>query len=137
MGEKADAWAAEGRKNIFGQVVDADSIVNPILRLKGDTIPVSAMPINGAIATGTKRLEYKGVPGNPATRIDKLPFLSEPNNAEPYVAYPPSCSGCEEVPYIHLVTQLYGNRMIIAGGVGQCVCLGHAPRFAGLTYVSI
>jgi pyruvate-ferredoxin/flavodoxin oxidoreductase len=98
--------------------VFADSIVDPILRLKGDTIPVSAMPINGAIPTGTKRLEYKGVPGNPAIWIDKLPFVSEPNIAEPYIEYPPSCSGCGEVPYIHLVTQLYGDRMIIANATG-------------------
>jgi pyruvate-ferredoxin/flavodoxin oxidoreductase len=98
--------------------VFAESIVDPILRLKGDLIPVSAMPVNGAIPTGTKRLEYKGVPGNPAIWIDKLPFVSEPNIAEPYMEYPPSCSGCGEVPYIHLVTQLYGDRMIIANATG-------------------
>ena len=60
----------------------ADTIVDPILRLKGDTIPVSAMPINGAIPTGTKRLEYKGVPGNPAIWIDKLPYIVDPNIAQ-------------------------------------------------------
>ncbi len=96
----------------------ADNIMDPILRLKGDRIPVSHMPLNGAIPTGTKRLEYRGVPGNPATWIDKLPFVSEPNIAEPYLEYPPSCSGCGEVPYIHLVTQLYGDRMIIANATG-------------------
>lgn len=96
----------------------ADHIIDPILRLKGDTIPVSAMPVNGAVPTGTKRLEYKGVPGNPAIWIDKLPFVKEPNIAEPYLEYPPSCSGCGEVPYIHLVTQLYGDRMIIANATG-------------------
>jgi len=101
-----------------GSGVFAHSIVDPVLRLKGDTIPVSAMPIDGAIPTGTKRLEYKGVPGNPAIWIDKLPFVSEPNIAEPYMEYPPSCSGCGEVPYIHLVTQLYGERMIIANATG-------------------
>jgi pyruvate-ferredoxin/flavodoxin oxidoreductase len=96
----------------------ADHIIDPILRLKGDTIPVSAMPVNGAVPTGTKRLEYKGVPGNPAIWIDKLSFVKEPNIAEPYLEYPPSCSGCGEVPYIHLVTQLYGDRMIIANATG-------------------
>lgn len=96
----------------------AHTIVDPILRLKGDLIPVSAMPHNGAIPTGTKRLEYKGMPGNPAIWIDKLPFVSEPNIAEPYMEYPPSCSGCGEIPYIHLVTQLYGDRMIIANATG-------------------
>lgn len=96
----------------------ADNIIDPILRLKGDTIPVSAMPINGAVPTGTKRLEYRGVPGNPATWIEKLPFVPEPNVAEPYLEYPPSCSGCGEVPYIHMVTQMFGDRMIIANATG-------------------
>lgn len=96
----------------------ADRILEPVLRLKGDSIPVSYMPVNGAIPTGTKRLEYRGVPGNPAIWIDKLSFVDEPNIAEPYLEYPPSCSGCGEVPYIHLVTQLFGDRMIIANATG-------------------
>jgi pyruvate-ferredoxin/flavodoxin oxidoreductase len=96
----------------------AEKIMDPILRLKGDSIPVSYMPLNGAIPTGTKRLEYKGVPGNPAIWIDKLPFVKEPYIAEPYIEYPPSCSGCGEVPYIHLVTQLFGDRMVIANATG-------------------
>ncbi len=96
----------------------AEKIIDPILRLKGDQIPVSYMPVNGAMPTGTKRLEYRGVPGNPAIWIEKLPFVNEPNITEPYLEYPPSCSGCGEVPYIHLVTQLFGDRMIIANATG-------------------
>jgi len=96
----------------------AENIIDPILRLKGDSIPVSAMPTNGAMPTGTKRLEYRGVPGNPATWVEKLPFVKEVNVAEPYIEYPPSCSGCGEVPYIHAVTQLFGDRMIIANATG-------------------
>lgn len=96
----------------------AENIVEPILRLKGDNIPVSHMPVNGAIPTGTKRLEYRGTPGNPAIFIDKLPFVKEPNIENPYIEYPPSCSGCGEVPYIHTVTQLFGDRMIIANATG-------------------
>jgi pyruvate/2-oxoacid:ferredoxin oxidoreductase alpha subunit/pyruvate/2-oxoacid:ferredoxin oxidoreductase beta subunit/Pyruvate/2-oxoacid:ferredoxin oxidoreductase gamma subunit len=105
-------------------VVSADSgwfgqnVMDPILRLKGDSIPVSHMPVNGAIPTGTKRFEYRGIPGNPAVWIDKLPFVKEANIIDPYIEYPPSCSGCGEVPYIHLVTQLFGDRMIIANATG-------------------
>ncbi|MEO5602384.1 MAG: pyruvate:ferredoxin (flavodoxin) oxidoreductase [Cyclobacteriaceae bacterium] len=96
----------------------AEKIIDPIMRLKGDRIPVSYMPVNGAMPTGTKRLEFRGVPGNPAIWIEKLPFVNEPNITEPYLEYPPSCSGCGEVPYIHLVTQLFGERMIIANATG-------------------
>jgi pyruvate-ferredoxin/flavodoxin oxidoreductase len=116
--ETAEKFAEVAQVVPPGSGVFAHTIMDPVLRLKGDTIPVSAMPVNGAIPTGTKRLEYKGVPGNPAIWIDKLPFVSEPYIAEPYIEYPPSCSGCGEVPYLHLVTQLYGDRMIIANATG-------------------
>jgi pyruvate-ferredoxin/flavodoxin oxidoreductase len=96
----------------------ADFVIDPILRLKGDLIPVSRMPLNGAVPTGTKKLEYRGVPGNPASWIEKLEFVKEVNVAEPYIEYPPSCSGCGEVPYIHMVTQMFGDRMIIANATG-------------------
>lgn len=96
----------------------AHQVIDPILRLKGDLIPVSLMPLNGSVPTGTKKLEYRNVPGNPAIWIDKLPFVQEPYIAEPYIEYPPSCSGCGEVPYIHLCTQLFGDRMMIANATG-------------------
>lgn len=96
----------------------AEKVVDPVLRLKGDSIPVSLMSVNGTVPTCTKRLERRGVPGNPAIFIEKLPFVNEPNIVEPYFEYPPSCLGCGEVPYIHLVTQLFGDRMVIANATG-------------------
>lgn len=96
----------------------AHKIMDPILRLKGDSIPVSLMPLNGAIPTGTKRHERRGVPGNPAVYIGKLPFVHECNITDPYIEYAPSCLGCGEVPYIHTVTQLFGDRMMIANATG-------------------
>ncbi|HEX5169361.1 MAG TPA: pyruvate:ferredoxin (flavodoxin) oxidoreductase [Cyclobacteriaceae bacterium] len=96
----------------------ANKIMDPILRLKGDSIPVSLMPLNGAIPTGTKRFERKGVPGNPAVFIGKLPFVQECNITDPYIEYAPSCQGCGEVPYLHTVTQLFGDRMMIANATG-------------------
>jgi len=118
IGEETDKYAEITPVVPAGSGWFADHIIDPILRLKGDTIPVSAMPLNGTMPTGTKRLEYRGVPGNPASWIEKLSFVNEPNVAEPYLEYPPSCSGCGEIPYIHLVTQLYGDRMIIANATG-------------------
>ncbi len=39
----------------------AKEIVGPILSLKGDDIPVSKMPVDGAIPTGTTKLEKRGI----------------------------------------------------------------------------
>ena len=44
---------------------DADeftrNIIEPIMRFKGDTIPVSHMPLDGSVPSGTARLEKRGV----------------------------------------------------------------------------
>lgn len=116
--EETDKYAEVTKVVPEGSGWFAEFIIDPVLRLKGDTIPVSYMPYNGVIPTGTKRFEYRGVPGNPASWIEKLSSVTEPNVAEPYFEYPPACSGCGEVPYIHLLTQLYGDRMIIANATG-------------------
>ncbi|HPZ07625.1 MAG TPA: pyruvate:ferredoxin (flavodoxin) oxidoreductase [Candidatus Eremiobacteraeota bacterium] len=39
----------------------AKDVIEPVMRLKGDSIPVSKMPLDGAIPTATSRLEKRGV----------------------------------------------------------------------------
>ena len=41
--------------------------------------------------------------------------------AKPYIEFSGACSGCGETPYIKLVTQLFGDRMLIANATGRCV----------------
>ena len=38
--------------------------------------------------------------------------------AYPYIEFSGACAGCGETPYIKLITQLYGDRMIIANATG-------------------
>ena len=38
--------------------------------------------------------------------------------AKPYIEFSGACSGCGETPYIKVITQLYGDRMIIANATG-------------------
>lgn len=42
----------------------AKDIVEPVMKLKGDTIPVSKMPLDGAIPTATTKLEKRGIANN-------------------------------------------------------------------------
>lgn len=37
------------------------NIIEPVMRLKGDTIPVSKMPVDGAVPSATAKLEKRGV----------------------------------------------------------------------------
>lgn len=96
----------------------ADKVMDPVLRLKGDIVPVSLMSLNGTVPTGTKKYEKRGKPGNPDKWVEKLDFVPPCNIAEPYFEHPGCCSGCGETPYIHLATQIYGDRMMIANATG-------------------
>ena len=97
----------------------AMKIVDPVLRLKGDDIPVSLMPLNGAVPTNTKRLEKDGKPGKvPVKWMAKYDGIRDAQFEETYFEYPGCCQGCGEVIYIHMITQLYGDRMLIANATG-------------------
>lgn len=98
-----------------------EAIVEPIWRMKGDTIPVSAMPVDGRIPSSTKRLEN----GNRRGPVLAKWAAKDPRVGEldvqfdtSFFEYPGSCMGCGEIPYIHLITQLYGDRMMIANATG-------------------
>ncbi|MDO5036965.1 MAG: pyruvate:ferredoxin (flavodoxin) oxidoreductase [Tissierellia bacterium] len=58
----------------------------------------------------------------------------EPNNVKnsqffsPYFEFSGACAGCGETPYIKLVTQLFGDRMMIANATGcSSIYSGSAP----------
>ncbi|MDW7690690.1 pyruvate:ferredoxin (flavodoxin) oxidoreductase [Flammeovirgaceae bacterium SG7u.111] len=97
----------------------ADEVMEPVLRLKGDQVKVSQMPLNGAVPTGTKKFERKGKAGNPTKWVEKLEFVDfDIQVTDPYFEHPGCCLGCGETPYIHMLTQMFGDRMIIANATG-------------------
>ncbi|MCG8481103.1 MAG: pyruvate:ferredoxin (flavodoxin) oxidoreductase [Spirochaetales bacterium] len=104
-----------------GETGFGKEIVETIWRMKGDDIPVSAMPVDGRIPTGTKRIEYGGRPGPVTTKWASKSELVQNLDVqwdESYFEYPGSCMGCGEIPYVNLITQLYGDRMMIANATG-------------------
>ena len=46
--------------------------------------------------------------------------------AKPYIEFSGACAGCGETPYIKLITQLFGDRMMIANATG-CSSIWGAP----------
>ncbi len=48
----------------------------------------------------------------------KLNSVSEVQMLEPLFEFSGACSGCGETPYIKLVTQLFGDRMLVANATG-------------------
>ena len=59
---------------------------------------------------------------------DKVPTVKESQFFTPYFEFSGACAGCGETPYAKLVTQLFGDRMMISNSAGcTTVWGGSAP----------
>lgn len=69
-----------------------------------------------------KNVSYKD------TMVDKSTNVKNSQFAQPLFEFSGACAGCGETPYIKLITQLYGDRMMIANATGcSSIYGGSAP----------
>ncbi len=62
------------------------------------------------------------------TVLDKEKSVKNSQFAQPLFEFSGACAGCGETPYIKLITQLYGDRMMIANATGcSSIYGGSAP----------
>ena len=62
------------------------------------------------------------------TVLDKEKSVKNSQFAQPLFEFSGACTGCGETPYIKLITQLYGDRMMIANATGcSSIYGGSAP----------
>jgi pyruvate-ferredoxin/flavodoxin oxidoreductase len=62
------------------------------------------------------------------TILEKSKTIKNSQFAQPLFEFHGACSGCGETPYVKLVTQLYGDRMMIANATGcSSIYGGSAP----------
>ncbi len=60
--------------------------------------------------------------------VDKTKTVKNTQFAQPLFEFSGACAGCGETPYIKLVTQLYGERMMVANATGcSSIFGGSAP----------
>ena len=65
---------------------------------------------------------------NKANLVDTSANIKNSQFAQPYLEFSGACVGCGETPYIKLITQLFGDRMMVANATG-CTSIwgGSAP----------
>ncbi len=62
------------------------------------------------------------------TLLDKKQSVKNSQFAQPLFEFSGACAGCGETPYIKLITQLYGDRMMVANATGcSSIYGGSAP----------
>ena len=62
------------------------------------------------------------------TVVDKTKSIKNSQFAQPLFEFSGACAGCGETPYIKLITQLYGERMMVANATGcSSIYGGSAP----------
>ncbi|PTN06359.1 pyruvate:ferredoxin (flavodoxin) oxidoreductase [Mangrovibacterium marinum] len=70
----------------------------------------------------SKNVTYK------ETVVDKNKSVKNSQFAQPLFEFSGACAGCGETPYVKLITQLYGERMMIANATGcSSIYGGSAP----------
>ncbi len=52
------------------------------------------------------------------SKLERIDIRTFSRLITPLFEYSGACSGCGETPYIKLLTQLYGDRMLIANATG-------------------
>ncbi len=66
--------------------------------------------------------------GYKSTVVDKMKMVKNSQFAQPLFEFSGACAGCGETPYIKTITQLYGDRMIVANATGcSSIYGGSAP----------
>ena len=70
----------------------------------------------------SKNVTYKD------TLVDKKKTVKNSQFAQPLFEFSGACAGCGETPYIKLITQLYGDQMVVANATGcSSIYGGSAP----------
>lgn len=75
----------------------------------------------------TKEVAAKEIPKNVVASVRGSQFL------KPLQEFSGACAGCGETPYAKLVTQLYGDRMMISNAAGCSTVWGGSPQVSYTT----
>ncbi len=71
---------------------------------------------------------FDGTIGYKETAVDKFKNIKNSQFAQPLFEFSGACAGCGETPYLKTITQLYGERMMIANATGcSSIYGGSAP----------
>lgn len=71
---------------------------------------------------------------NKAQLVDRFAGVKNSQFAKPYFEYSGACAGCGETPYVKLVSQLFGDRQLVANATGcSSIYSASAPTTAYTT----
>ncbi len=86
------------------------------------------MKLLGSQEAEIARFEYMHEKVGYKTPVDKFKSVKNSQFAQPLFEFSGACAGCGETPYIKLITQLYGDRMMVANATGcSSIYGGSAP----------
>ncbi|PIE54752.1 MAG: pyruvate:ferredoxin (flavodoxin) oxidoreductase [Dethiosulfovibrio peptidovorans] len=95
-----------------------------------DICPVKALemkPLDTQIDPQAENWEF-GVTATDKSDLVNVNTVKGSQFAQPFLEFSGACAGCGETPYAKLITQLYGDRMIIANATGcSSIWGGSAP----------
>ncbi|WP_420322987.1 4Fe-4S binding protein [Flagellimonas sp.] len=132
--------APEGFKSVeFEEDMDGFDLLSYTVQVNPDQCTscnncVDACPVKALVATKNKTeikkekenwAYFETIPEFDRTKID-ITKVEQQQLQEPLFKYAMGVDGCGEAPYLKLVSQLFGNRMVIANATGASSIFGGA-----------
>ena len=79
---------------------------------------INMIPVNGSVDQDRKNTKFfENINVNDRSKVD-FSSVRGSQFLEPLFEFSGACSGCGETPYVRLMTQLYGDRAVIANATG-------------------
>eukprot|EP01105_Mastigella_eilhardi_P006997 TRINITY_DN1847_c0_g1_i1.p1 TRINITY_DN1847_c0_g1~~TRINITY_DN1847_c0_g1_i1.p1 ORF type:complete len:1147 (+),score=220.61 TRINITY_DN1847_c0_g1_i1:169-3609(+) len=95
-------------------------------------VPAASTSTDPAVAAAAdRRWAYSLGLSSAETRVPSS--IREAQYVQPRLEFAGACAGCAQVPYVKLLTQLFGRRLVVANGVGCSVVWGGTAWFSPYT----
>ncbi len=106
---------------------DCSGCTNCVGACPSKTKALKMIPLEEAIAKQDKNWEYSQTLPEVSAKYNKATIKGS-QFSKPLFEFSGACAGCGETPYVKLVTQLFGERMVIANATGcSSIYGGSAP----------
>ncbi len=109
-------------------VLDCTGCGNCVDTCPSKTKALEMKPLDGQMQEATRWEYFASKVTYKDNLVDKFVNIKNSQFAQPLFEFSGACAGCGETPYIKLITQLYGDRMIVANATGcSSIYGGSAP----------
>ncbi len=114
---------------LINKKANADAIKAGLKKAAPENLALNMVPLAKLVEKESANWNYaETLPEVEKDVVAKMPAVKKSQFSKPLFEFSGACAGCGETPYVKLITQLFGDRMIVANATGcSSIYGGSAP----------